>query len=606
MDGYDIPTFYEDWHQCKTKHLNKNEDIERIQKQINSQCDKGNRCQIMRRHQRDREKEEFDLNNNEEIDIKNIILNDKLDSIHSFLFHSMQRRRNYVAFGDIDDERKEEQKYDDIWSNEPASIAQCSAHQIVYILEHRIFDNLKEKIKEKLKDHKQSIIEYVKQHQIDGNKLKEMKRKKFMIDIAAHLNSNKLKSALGYLYKETMEFGIKSLYEIDESKATKVKDKTKDQDFVKKNSKFVTEIKQQEKNDEKAQYYSFGTQYRYTSNLREHPLFVQPKYASLKEELHEYLKRINGKDDTAKLSQKQLKIIDSMNPKLQSILKQFVNGDSVINGDVLWDDGDQKYEESLADLIESERKSIEQFNGINNKLFDFYSPDVDENIVFNALLNLKYTKTRNTFNQLIENKSITTEALIMNNTEFELYPMTKKEIEKLVNESFDFSKSFYFDKFLKKKLESCPLLLHEATKWANANVVDEIIKNLKTRSFNEMNDYKNIMIEIFQSDYNSNLYQKIKDEFIKYTTNKIKNAMDENRENYIDYQQQQRCKPFIENAFNILKMDSLKQMKASWYQGLNHVHKIYVGQSVIFDHVLALILYAQCTKLCTKFRYFIN
>merc|ERR1712228_1065276 len=151
------------------------------------------RCQIMRRHQRDREKEEFDASNNEEIDIKNIILNDKLDSIHSFIFHSIQRRRKYVAFGDIEDEKEE--SVDDIFSNAPQSIERCNTNQIVYMLDAHIFDNLKEKIKVKLKEHKQSIIEYTKENEIDGNKLNEMKRKKFMNDIAAHLKNKKLKSA---------------------------------------------------------------------------------------------------------------------------------------------------------------------------------------------------------------------------------------------------------------------------------------------------------------------------------------------------------------------------------------------------------------------------
>ena len=225
LNGYDIPNLFEDWHQCKLWHLKNNDDIEWIQKQLKSHCEHDSKqCQIMRRNQRDREKEEFDLNNNEEIDIKNIILNDKLDSIHSFLFHSMQRRRKYARFGDIDDEKKEIPEYDDkkedkvnkptsieyklkpsVFSNKSISIDQCNVDQIVYILEHDIFNNLK--------DHKQAIIEYIKEHQIDGNKLIEMKRKKFMNDIAAHLNSNKMKVALGYLYKDLMHFDVMSLYD---------------------------------------------------------------------------------------------------------------------------------------------------------------------------------------------------------------------------------------------------------------------------------------------------------------------------------------------------------------------------------------------------------
>merc|ERR1712228_864420 len=82
---------------------------------------------------------------------------------------------------------------------------QINLNQIVYMLDAHIFDNLKEKIKEKLKKHKQTIIEFIKQHQIDGNKLIEMERKKFMNDIAAHLTNKKLTVALGYLYKDLMQ-----------------------------------------------------------------------------------------------------------------------------------------------------------------------------------------------------------------------------------------------------------------------------------------------------------------------------------------------------------------------------------------------------------------
>eukprot|EP01084_Bolivina_argentea_P079618 144388_1 len=43
-------------------------------------------------------------------------------------------------------------------------------------------------------------------------------------------------------------------------------------------------------------------------------------------------------------------------------------------------------------------------------------------------------------------------------------------------------------------------------------------------------------------------------------------------------------------------------MIAVWYQGINENHQIYPNQAMQTDHVLALILYAQCTELCTAFR----
>eukprot|EP01084_Bolivina_argentea_P025428 47280_1 len=43
-------------------------------------------------------------------------------------------------------------------------------------------------------------------------------------------------------------------------------------------------------------------------------------------------------------------------------------------------------------------------------------------------------------------------------------------------------------------------------------------------------------------------------------------------------------------------------MKAIWYQGINDAHNVQPNQPIQIDHVLALIVYAQFTDLCTKFR----
>eukprot|EP01084_Bolivina_argentea_P260493 439937_1 len=63
-----------------------------------------------------------------------------------------------------------------------------------------------------------------------------------------------------------------------------------------------------------------------------------------------------------------------------------------------------------------------------------------------------------------------------------------------------------------------------------------------------------------------------------------------------------RIEPFMEQTAVRAKMQSVKQVKAVWYQGINKHHEIYSNQPMTKDHVLALILYTQCTKLCTLYR----
>merc|ERR1712228_1003009 len=53
---------------------------------------------------------------------------------------------------------------ENIFSNKPTSIQQCNVDQIVYILNHHIFDNLKEKIKQL---QKQMIIQFITKNKID-------------------------------------------------------------------------------------------------------------------------------------------------------------------------------------------------------------------------------------------------------------------------------------------------------------------------------------------------------------------------------------------------------------------------------------------------------
>lgn len=847
LNGYDIPSFLEDWHQLQLHHLNKDADMEWMRGAMQGQCKENGRCEFMRRHGRDREKDFFDVDD-KEIDLKNIILNDAMDSIHSLLFHPVSRPRNrqkiqkhkkkqnilsqvesieqcnvdqiiyildeYVfdklnpkTLDKLEDHRQgicDCIKENDINGNKlkqmkrkefvdaiadklknkklrmalaamykammeyefkqqkekhidlPDSIDKYNVEQIIYILDEHIIDKLKPKVLDKLKDHKQTIIDYIEENEIDGNKLTKIGRLKFMKQISAHLGDNKLRYFLGKLYEAMMEHDllkkskkesedIKCPYDVDklvsiseyiiESALVELEPhKVNLIDYLKKHSvdgkmlfdaqseelcidickylqskrpmtnlamlkqsikdlryhilesmkplideefdalsayksnKFSTEVKKKKDNESKAQYYSFGTQYKYTRSQIGNPLFVAPKFANLKEELYEYFKRVNAKDDAQKLIRKQLKTIDAMDCNFRPLLKQFVCNESVtiLDANVLWmDDGDDeehKYDQFVS-IITAEHASCER---LQHMLTDICvnsesSIQIETNIVFNSLFIKKYTKmleenlsqtvgilfdlsnammvlhgtkkyNRTKITKLLSTATNAILHAVSRNNEFAKKKEHRVIIEKIVDKhafilqnrmkrnilmlnnipNFDIELNkllrdtinelvklfIYFDD-IRPKLQKYPTLHREALKWvpteASSAIPNEAKRNKK--------DQISIMIEMFDEKERNELdVQQIGHDFIHYATQNITKSLVKNKELFIDEQQQKRCNVFIEKAENIVQMESVKQMKASCYQGINDNHGIGVGQSISIDHVLALILYAQCTKLCTKFR----
>eukprot|EP01084_Bolivina_argentea_P208880 355951_1 len=162
-----------------------------------------------------------------EIDYKNIILMDQLDSIHTFIFHSMRRRNTRRAFENIefkyDNDENNDEKHEEefIWSNKPKSISQCNIEQISWVINNVIFDKLKQKARDSLTPHKLNIITYVKERGCNGSKLKEMKRKPFLTEMLKYLQGdNQLKGPLGALYSAIMNTDISMLFENKEDEIT--------------------------------------------------------------------------------------------------------------------------------------------------------------------------------------------------------------------------------------------------------------------------------------------------------------------------------------------------------------------------------------------------
>eukprot|EP01084_Bolivina_argentea_P290793 499620_1 len=214
---YNFPTFMEDWHQAKNNHFKENRDEndgDWIKQKMNIKCNAINSCQYATRYQRERGNEIHDRMKIEEIDYKNIILMDQLDSIHTFIFHTAQRRDIHRTtknvenieskYDDESDDDEDELKVNPFTSNHPPTLCQYNVEHILWIINNQLFDQLNEKQKSILKPHKMNIIKYIKEHNCDGNMLKEMGRKPFMNNISAYVQNKKIKASLGALYKFIM------------------------------------------------------------------------------------------------------------------------------------------------------------------------------------------------------------------------------------------------------------------------------------------------------------------------------------------------------------------------------------------------------------------
>jgi len=281
-----------------------------------------------------------------------------------------------------------------------------------------------------------------------------MGRKQFMIQISAHLQNNKTRGALGALYKAALGY----FAPCDDLNNNKSKQMPKLERLISSKSKFITEstVNEEYKSN---QFYSFGEKFIYNPKLKNNPMFVEPKYATLKEEWHAYLVRVNRKDDEAKLLREQLQIIETMDKKLRPLLREMINGHPVAHGDALWIGDANKSYEQLKNIVKS-------------------------------------------------------------------------------------------------------LCLH-------ADNNDKILTS------------------------------NTREQFIYFARNAIDIRLKMNNLCYIKQQQTKRISMFMELCKAKMSMNSVKRQSSS-HRSTDH--NIDVGQPISIEHVLALIMYSQCTKLCTTFR----
>eukprot|EP01083_Nonionella_stella_P208093 755436_1 len=314
LRNYDISMLMEDWYRCKKNHIKTRRDIQYFQKNEAINCHHTRSCVYVRRYQRDRYRgttRDYRVKNHE-TDTKNIILMDILNSIHTFIFHWMPLQFSIktmpglsfdlddsdedsykIVFEDDNDtkqdtvtkdqgEEEEETKQCEpaiLWPNGPKPMAQCTAQEMAFLLKHEIVDRVA-----KLQAYKDDIAKYIEDNALDGPALSLLKRKQFAEQFVQLFDDTKLRMSFIKLHKHIWDYNDPQ-YVIEELVNEPV-----DEPIVMDNSKFVSTIANNSNHSELS-YFSLGQQYRYTTHLQKHPLYVKPRFASLKEELACYFER---------------------------------------------------------------------------------------------------------------------------------------------------------------------------------------------------------------------------------------------------------------------------------------------------------------------------
>eukprot|EP01083_Nonionella_stella_P025951 71452_1 len=354
LKNYNISMLMEDWSQCKKNHIKTLKDTQYFQSIEAINCKHNASCIYVRQHQKHTDQSTI---RDDHGDIKNMILMDLLNSIHTFIFHWMPSRLRITARSssshdngdeddkDTDDEENEETKQFEnengvhLWPNGPKPMKQCNVEEIVFLLKHEILDQIT-----KLKGHKDGIIQYVEDNALDGHALSKLKRKTFASKLTHHFQNKKLKISFAKLYSHIWDYNNPQ-YVLDEPVSSV-------------NSKFITTI---DTNSELS-YFALGTQYRYTRNLERHPLFVEPRFSSLKEEIEDYFQR--------DLLKTQKQHIAEMDPSMQPILNELITPDQKrkdFSNDALkplWIDDIQEEKQNTDNLLK-----LIQLSDVNHKMF---------------------------------------------------------------------------------------------------------------------------------------------------------------------------------------------------------------------------------------------
>eukprot|EP01084_Bolivina_argentea_P199101 340754_1 len=174
---------------------------------------------------------------------------------------------------------------------------------------------------------------------------------------------------------------------------------------------------------------------------------------------------------------------------------------------------------------------------------------------------------------------------------------------------------FIFTSFIKELYKMKPELLTDklshndalekiqidSEEWLN----NGIIPQFEVAPSNKI--YIDEIINTMNNMFNDKLYDKlpinhIKTQFIQFAQNTIKDKLNLNKTKHSNTLLSVDTQMYAERAKEKMKMPSVKKLKALWYQCINENHQILPNQQISYEHVFALVLYTDCTQLCTAFR----
>eukprot|EP01084_Bolivina_argentea_P297951 513384_1 len=428
-----------------------------------------------------------------------------------------------------------------------------------------------------------------------------------------------------------------------------------------KSNKFITSFN----NDDDIQsdsYYAFGERYKYSNDFKSHPLFVEAKYNSIQEELFTYYKDINEISDKRHLLVQQIEAIKSIPSYLQPKIKKILQND---HGPVeLWY-GESIVQNRIIRLMELQQRNCTNVNEMLNKIFQYVPMNITlfSNYIFVSLLNAMLTnintKIRQNVMQHIKTSGYKNDVLMLTSIvtkdpknieliaeqfnsimqtmysdvftgDLSKYQFNKGNLEheyffadfnsdlliktvKLHNHTavdallnvMQVDKHEFYDPYLQNKCGKYTILQEIAKQWSR----DERYSgnSLKTISLS-FADQQKVFMDIFYLNYEELIICIDKQEksiislFENITKNTIQRMKQDNEDRYIRFQNHQRCQPYIEKAKQKIEMFSVKRIKAIWYHGMNVYHHILPNDPLRLDHIIAMILYADISELCTLFR----
>eukprot|EP01084_Bolivina_argentea_P179940 310898_1 len=152
------------------------------------------------------------------------------------------------------------------------------------------------------------------------------------------------------------------------------------------------------------------------------------------------------------------------------------------------------------------------------------------------------------------------------------------------------------------ELSKSPKLFKDIDQWFQHKITPQL-KACDDDYSMSRSQISNMMQNIFSDDLQKKLkIEKLKANYIEFIIQIIKEKCYLSRKMFIESETAIRSMPFIEQTKAKIEMKSVKKMKAIWYQGINKNHKILPDQTIQKSHVLACVLYTQCSELCTAFR----